>query len=135
VNSQEPVSSPDIASLIGILFFYHSLTRDEKLRYPAPRLRYPHLKKWHDFLLSNSINKQLNRTIMLQRKTGGLILAGLAAYAYYKYNKMSPQEKEDLVGNLKEKGRKLVDQYLPENVKNMFSKGNNNTAYAENNAF
>ena len=72
---------------------------------------------------------------MLQRKTGGLILAGLAAYAYYKYNKMTPQEKEDLVGNLKEKGRKLVDQYLPENVKNMFSKGNNSTAYAENNAF
>ena len=72
---------------------------------------------------------------MLQRKTGGLILAGLAAYAYYKYNKMSPQEKEDLVGNLKEKGRKLVDQYLPENVKNMFSKGNNNTAYTENNSF
>ena len=74
---------------------------------------------------------------MLQRKTGGLILAGLAAYAYYKYNKMTPQEKEDLVGNLKHKGKKLVDQYLPENLKNVFTKGQGqgNTAYADTNAF
>ncbi|HMJ47244.1 MAG TPA: hypothetical protein VK498_07935 [Ferruginibacter sp.] len=72
---------------------------------------------------------------MLQRKTGGLLLAGLAAYAYYKYNKMSPQEKEDLVGNLKEKGRKLADQYLPANLKNLFGKENSSTAYAESNAF
>lgn len=73
---------------------------------------------------------------MLQRKTGGLLLAGLAAYAYYKYNKMSAQEKEDLVGNLKEKGKKMVDQYLPENLKNIFSKDQKSSSqYSESNAF
>ena len=74
---------------------------------------------------------------MLQKKTGGLLLAGLAAYAYYKYNKMSPQENEDLVSNLKEKGRKLADQYLPENVKNLFGQktSTGSSAYQETNAF
>lgn len=70
---------------------------------------------------------------MLHRKTGGLLLAGLAVYAYYKYNKLTPQEKEDLVGNLKEKGRKLIDQYLPENLKNIFSNHSNDNKFAENN--
>jgi hypothetical protein len=52
----------------------------------------------------------------------GLLLAGIAAYAYYKYNKMSPAEKEKMVGGLKEKGRKFYDQYVPNEVKNMFGK-------------
>jgi len=53
---------------------------------------------------------------------GGLLLAGLAAYAYYKYNKMSDDQKRDLVSNLKQKGQKLYDDYVPENVKSMISK-------------
>ncbi|MES2647135.1 MAG: hypothetical protein V4717_09690 [Bacteroidota bacterium] len=52
----------------------------------------------------------------------GLLLAGIAAYAYYKYNKMSAAEKEKMVGGLKEKGRKFYDQYVPSEVKNMFEK-------------
>jgi hypothetical protein len=72
---------------------------------------------------------------MLQNKrlsTGGLVLAGLAAFAYYKYSQMSDQEKTNLVGDLKEKGKKLYDQYMPEQVKNMFAKnegmmGNSNS--------
>lgn len=51
--------------------------------------------------------------------TGGLVLAGLAAYAWYKYSRMSEQEKASMVDNLKEKGQKLYDEYVPENVKNM----------------
>ncbi len=51
--------------------------------------------------------------------TGGLVLAGLAAYAYYKYSKMSQQEKDSMVSNLKDKGQKLYDEYVPENVKDM----------------
>jgi hypothetical protein len=35
----------------------------------------------------------------------GLLLAGLAAYGYYKYSKMSPQQKNDLM----QKGRKIFD--------------------------
>ena len=52
----------------------------------------------------------------------GLLLAGLAAFAYYKYNKMSEDQKRDMVNNLKQKGQKLYDDYVPENVKSMFSK-------------
>ena len=54
---------------------------------------------------------------------GGLLLAGLAAYAYYKYSKMSAEEKENLVRDLKAKGQKLYDEYMPEQVKSMFAKG------------
>lgn len=54
----------------------------------------------------------------------GLLLAGLAAYAYYKYNKMTPAEKEKLVGGIKEKGQKLYDDYVPAEIKNMIGKKN-----------
>jgi hypothetical protein len=46
-------------------------------------------------------------------KIGALIVGGLAAFAYYRYNKLSPKEKEDIVANLKQKGKKLYDEYLP----------------------
>ena len=51
--------------------------------------------------------------------TGGLVLAGLAAFAYYKYNKMSMQEKDNMISSLKERGQKLYDEYVPQNVKDM----------------
>jgi hypothetical protein len=54
---------------------------------------------------------------------GGLLLAGLAAFAYYKYSKMSSEEKENLVSDLKAKGQKLYDDYMPEQVKSMLAKG------------
>ena len=53
---------------------------------------------------------------------GSLVLAGLAAFAYYKYSKMSKEEKDNLVGDLKAKGQKLYDEYAPEEVKNLFNK-------------
>ena len=58
----------------------------------------------------------------------GLLLAGLAAYAYYKYNKMSAAEKEKLVGGIKQKGKKLYDDYVPDGLKNMFGKKQEPTA-------
>jgi hypothetical protein len=59
--------------------------------------------------------------------TGGLILAGLAAFAYYKYSKMSQEEKTKLTSDLKDKGQKLYDQYMPAQVKDMFAqKGSTN---------
>ena len=54
----------------------------------------------------------------MNTKLPGLIIAGLAAYAYYKYSKMSAEEKKSMVNNLKEKGKKLYDQYMPGSVKN-----------------
>ena len=41
----------------------------------------------------------------------GLLLAGAAAFAYYKYSKMSPQQKKDLVDGLKQKGQKIFGQF------------------------
>jgi hypothetical protein len=62
-------------------------------------------------------------------KGGALILAGLAAFAYYKYSKMTPDQKNSLVGGIKEKGQKLFDEYAPQQVKDIFgNKGANTTA-------
>jgi len=58
--------------------------------------------------------------------TGGLLLAGLAAFAYYKYSKLSTQEKQDLVSNLKERGKKLfgqVNQMTESFTNNKFDQG------------
>ncbi len=54
---------------------------------------------------------------MARRGLGPLLLAGLAAFGYYKYSKMSDQEKRDL----KEKGRKFVDENLG-GLKGVFGK-------------
>ena len=51
---------------------------------------------------------------------GSLLLAGLAAFAYYKYSKLSPDEKKNLFGSIKEKGKKLYDEYLPDELKKIF---------------
>jgi hypothetical protein len=59
---------------------------------------------------------------MFGKKTGGLLLAGLAAYAWYKYNKMTPEERSQAMSGIKEKGQKLYDDYVPNEVKNMFGK-------------
>lgn len=81
---------------------------------------------------------------MAQKKipTAGLLLAGLAAVAYYKYSKMTPEDKDNLIGDLKAKGQKLYDEYMPEQYKSMFSSKADNTGtasasshYDEGNAF
>lgn len=60
---------------------------------------------------------------MLQnKKTGGLLLAGLAALAYYKYSKMSDEQKKNIVGDLKTKGQKLYDDYAPVELKDFLNK-------------
>lgn len=53
---------------------------------------------------------------------GTLIAAGLAAFAYYKYSKLSEEEKWNLVGDLKEKAQNLYDQYAPAELKDLFAK-------------
>ena len=53
---------------------------------------------------------------------GTLLLAGAAAFAYYKYSKMSDEQKRNLANTIKEKGRKFYDENIPENVKGMFKK-------------
>jgi hypothetical protein len=73
-----------------------------------------------------------------------LLLAGAAAaFAYYKYSKMSPEQRDSLVGNLKEQGKKLYEQYVPQDVKEMFankggdmgSTGSTGTTGSETNSY
>lgn len=45
----------------------------------------------------------------MNKKNGLLALAALGAYAYYKYTKMSPEQRDDLKSSLKDTGRKIVD--------------------------
>ena len=61
---------------------------------------------------------------MLQNRKSGapLLLAGLAAFAYYKYSKMTPEQKQKITGTIKEKSKKIYDQVVPQSVKNMFEK-------------
>ena len=68
------------------------------------------------FYVIKTYSNILKIRIMLTKRrnytapAGGLLLAGLAAFAYYKYSKLTVQEKQDLVSNLKERGRKLFGQ-------------------------
>jgi peptidoglycan/xylan/chitin deacetylase (PgdA/CDA1 family) len=43
----------------------------------------------------------------------GLLLAGAAAFAYYRYSKMSPEQRKGMVDNLKERGKKIFGQFIP----------------------
>lgn len=52
---------------------------------------------------------------------GGIILAAIAAFVYYKYSKLSEEKKRDLVNNLKQKGQKLYDEHMPGSLKNKFA--------------
>lgn len=53
---------------------------------------------------------------------GGLLLAGAAAFAYYKFSKMSDQQKKDMVNGIREKGKKFYDESIQGNLKNLFNK-------------
>ena len=53
---------------------------------------------------------------------GLLILGAIAGLAYYKYSKMSDEQKRNMTNNLKEKGRKLYDDYVPNNIKDTLAK-------------
>ena len=58
----------------------------------------------------------------MRRNGLGLLLAGLAAYGYYKYSRMNDQQKRDL----KEKGKRFFDENIPDSMRNIFSKKVNN---------
>lgn len=42
-----------------------------------------------------------------------LVLAGLAAAAYYAYTKMSPEQKENIFGTIKKQGKDLLGKIWP----------------------
>ena len=49
---------------------------------------------------------------------GRFLVAALAAFAYYKYSRLTQDQKRELANNLKQKGKQLYDQYVPETFKN-----------------
>ena len=66
---------------------------------------------------------------------GTLLLAGAAAYAYYRYSKMSAEQKRDLTNNLKNKGTQILDQFrgATGNLRNSVNKQAN--SFEETNSF
>ena len=46
-----------------------------------------------------------------------LVIAGLAAFAYYKYSKLSEEEKRNIVSDIKETGRNIMKELIPEGIK------------------
>ena len=55
---------------------------------------------------------------------GTLLLAGAAAFAYYKYSQMSEEQKKNLVNGIKEKGKRFYDENIPQSVQDMIGKKN-----------
>ena len=53
---------------------------------------------------------------------GTLILAGLAAFVYYRYSKLSEEQKDDLISTLRDEGKKFYDLLIPSSIKKLFTK-------------
>lgn len=47
-----------------------------------------------------------------------LVIAGLAAFAYYRYTKLTAEEKNNIVNDLRETGKNIVKELVPEGIKN-----------------
>jgi len=58
--------------------------------------------------ISPGINLLIIKYITMQRKGLGLLLAAAAAYGYYRYSKMSPEQKTQL----RDKGKKFMNDNL-----------------------
>lgn len=48
-----------------------------------------------------------------------LVVAGLAAFAYWRYSKMTEQEKDKIHTDIKEIGEKVIKELLPEGIKSL----------------
>ena len=46
-----------------------------------------------------------------------LVIAGLAAFAYYKYSKLTNEEKSKIVSDIKDTGRNVIKELIPEEIK------------------
>jgi hypothetical protein len=64
------------------------------------------------------------------QKTSSMLLAGLAAYAIYKFSKMSTEDKTRLANSIKDQGKKMIDQINPR-IKEKFAGMGSNKAYEE----
>ncbi len=46
-----------------------------------------------------------------------LVIAGLAAFAYYKYSKLTTEEKNKIVDDIRETGRNIINELVPKEIK------------------
>ncbi len=69
---------------------------------------------------------------MLQNKKL-LVFAGLAAYAYYKYSSMTPEAKQKLTADVKEKAKNIFEKYVPDQAKDLFKTAQNRATGGEYN--
>lgn len=47
-----------------------------------------------------------------------LVVAGLAAFAYYRYSKLTHEEKTNIQEDIKETGKKIVQEFIPKELRN-----------------
>lgn len=47
------------------------------------------------------------------------VVAGIAAFAYWRYTKMSESEKDKLHADIKDIGEKVIKELLPEGIKSL----------------
>lgn len=52
-----------------------------------------------------------------QKLSDILVIAGIAAFAYYKYSKLSSEEKSKIVEDLRETGRNIINEMIPKEIK------------------
>lgn len=48
-----------------------------------------------------------------------LVVAGLAAFAYWRYTKMTESEKDKIHSDIKDIGEKVIKELLPEGIKSL----------------
>ncbi len=51
---------------------------------------------------------------MARKSMTPIVLAGLAAAAYYAYTKMTPEQKENVFGSIKKTGQDLLSKLMPQ---------------------
>jgi hypothetical protein len=56
--------------------------------------------------------------MLRNRSMKPLVLAGLAAAAYYAYSKMTPEQKENIFGSIKRQGKDLLGKLRPSGMTN-----------------
>lgn len=53
------------------------------------------------------------QNLMNNRKKSGMILGGLAAFAFYKYSRMSTEDKSKMAQTIKDTARDIFNQIVP----------------------
>ena len=64
---------------------------------------------------------------MARKSMTPIVLAGLAAAAYYAYSKMTPEQKENVFGTIKKTGQDLLSKLMPQQEQTNNGSGSSST--------